>query len=121
MLARFLGSIAAIATAEGFDEVRLVQADAEVTSDETILAATLLFQEVGMVGRGGTDFGPAIRALALESRQMGERFTVVYLTDLDGRFPAAEEAVPLEVLWVVPGKPGVVPPFGKVVEMGWQR
>lgn len=120
MLARFLGSIAAIATAEGFDEVRLVQADAEVTKDETILAATLLFQEVGMVGRGGTDFGPALRSLAEESRRMGERFTVVYLTDLDGRFPAAEETVPLEVLWVVPGKPAEAPPFGKLVEMGWQ-
>lgn len=120
-LARFLGSISAIATAEGFDEVRLVQADAEVTKDETILAATLLFEEVGMIGRGGTDFGPAIRKLALESRRMGERFTVVYLTDLDGRFPAPEEAVPLEVLWVVPGKPEKLPPFGKVVEMGWQR
>lgn len=73
-----------------------------------------------MVGRGGTDFGPALRSLAEESRRMGERFTVVYLTDLDGRFPAAEETVPLEVLWVVPGKPAEAPPFGKLVEMGWQ-
>jgi hypothetical protein len=51
---------------------------------------------------------------------MGERFTVVYLTDLDGRFPEAEEAVPLEVLWVVPGKPVITPPFGQLVEMGWE-
>jgi predicted metal-dependent peptidase len=120
-LARFLGSLASIATAEGFDEVRLVQADAEVTKDEVILAAELLFQDVAIIGRGGTDFGPAIRKLALDSRRLGERFTVVYLTDLDGKFPAASEAVPLEVVWVVPGKPVRAPPFGKLAEMGWQR
>jgi hypothetical protein len=52
---------------------------------------------------------------------MGERFTVVYLTDLDGRFPAPGEVSPLEVLWVVPFKPAKAPPFGQLVEMGWQR
>jgi predicted metal-dependent peptidase len=116
-LRRFLGALASTATAEGFDEVRLVQADAEVTRDETIFAAELLFQEVAIAGRGGTDFGPALRALAAESRRDVERYTVVYLTDLDGRFPAAAEVHPLEVLWVVPGKPSKVPPFGRVVEM----
>ena len=75
-LAQFLGALAAVATSEGFDEVRLVQADAQVTRDETILAAELLFQEIAIVGRGGTDFGPALRALAAESTRLGERFTV---------------------------------------------
>jgi predicted metal-dependent peptidase len=116
-LRRFLGALASSATAEGFDEVRLVQADAEVTRDETIFAAELLFQEVAIAGRGGTDFGPALRVLAAESRRDVERYTVVYLTDLDGRFPAAAEVHPLEVLWVVPGKPAKAPPFGRVVEM----
>jgi predicted metal-dependent peptidase len=116
-LARFLGALAAVATAEGFDEIRLVQADAAVTRDETVLAAELLFQQVEIVGRGGTDFGPALRALAEASRRQGERYTVAYLTDLDGRFPAAGAVHPLEVLWVVPGKAAKVPPFGKVVEM----
>jgi predicted metal-dependent peptidase len=116
-LARFLGAVASAATSEGFDEVRLVQADAEVTKDETLFAAELLFQEVAMVGRGGTDFGPALRQLEAESRRFGERFTVVYLTDLDGRFPAASEIQALEVLWVVPGKTDRKPPFGKVAEM----
>src|ERR1700744_6383122 len=55
-LARFLGSLAAVATAEGFDEIRLLQADAEVTRDETVFAAELLFQEVAIAGRGGTAF-----------------------------------------------------------------
>lgn len=116
-LARFLGSLAAIATAEGFDDIRLVQADAAVTRDETVFAAELFFQEIAIVGRGGTDFGPALRALAEESRRDAERYTVVYLTDLDGRFPAPAEVTVLEVLWVVPGKAARVPPFGKVLEM----
>lgn len=116
-LARFFGSVAAVATAEGFDEVRVVQADAAVTRDEVLSAAELLFCEVAITGRGGTDFGPALRKLAAESKREAERFTVVYLTDADGEFPRAEEASPLEVLWVVPGKPKRPPPFGKLLEM----
>jgi predicted metal-dependent peptidase len=116
-LARFLGALAAVATAEGFDEIRLLQADAEVTRDETLFAAELLFQKVAIVGRGGTSFAPALLALARESRQLAERYTVVYLTDLDGRFPPASEVRHLEVVWVVPGKPAKTPPFGRVLEM----
>ncbi len=117
VLARFFGAVASVATAEGFDEVRVVQADAEVTRDEVLSAAELLFHEVAVTGRGGTDFGPALRQLAAESKRAAERFTVVYLTDADGRYPRAEEVSPLEVLWVVPGKPREAPPFGKLLEM----
>ena len=117
VLARFFGALASVATAEGFDEVRVVQSDAEVTRDEVLSAAELLFQEVAISGRGGTDFGPALRLLARESRRAAERFTVVFLTDGDGRFPSAEEASPLEVLWVLPGKPRAAPPFGRVLSM----
>jgi predicted metal-dependent peptidase len=116
-LARFLGSLAAVATAEGFDEIRLIQADAAVTRDETVFAAELLFQEVAIAGRGGTDFGPALRSLAEESRRDAERYTVAYLTDLDGKFPPADEVRHLDVLWVVPGKAAKAPPFGRVLEM----
>lgn len=119
MLARFLGALASIATSEGFDEIRLLQADAEVTRDETLFAAELYFQQIAIVGRGGTDFGPALRRLGAESRRDGERFTVVYLTDLDGRFPTPAEVHPLEVLWVVPGRAAKVPPFGKILEMAF--
>lgn len=116
-LARFLGALAAVATAEGFDEIRLIQADAALTRDDTVQASELFFQEVPMVGRGGTDFGPALRMLALEARRDRERITVVYLTDLDGSFPTAEEVHPLDVLWVVSGKPPKPPPFGRVLPM----
>ncbi len=116
-LARFLGSIAAVATSEGFDEVRLVQADAEVTSDETVFAAELLFQPVAIVGRGGTNFGPALRVLGAESRRLCEPFTVAYLTDLDGQFPRADEVRGIEVFWVTPHAPIRTPPFGNVFVM----
>lgn len=117
VVSRFFGAVASVATAEGFDEVRVVQADAEVTRDEVLSAAELLFQDVAISGRGGTDFGPALRLLARESRRDAERFTVVYLTDGDGRYPAPDEAAPLEVVWVVPGKPRAAPPFGRLLEM----
>ncbi len=88
-----------------------------MTRDEVLSAAELLFQEVAITGRGGTDFGPALRLLARESRRAAEKFTVVVLTDGDGRFPRPEEAHPLEVLWVIPGKPREAPPFGRVLAM----
>jgi predicted metal-dependent peptidase len=116
-LSRFLGSLASVATAEGFDEIRLIQADAEVTRDDTVFAAELLFQKVAVVGRGGTDYTPALTMLADESRRLGERYTVVYLTDLDGKFPPLPAVRHLDVLWVVPGKAPGPPPFGRVLEM----
>ena len=39
-LARFLGAVAAAATAEGLEEVRLMQADSEVTSDAKAVSST---------------------------------------------------------------------------------
>lgn len=116
-VARFFGALAAIATAEGLDEVRVVQADAEVTRDEVIFASELYFQEVAITGRGGTDFGPALRMLAREAKRNGERFTAVYLTDGDGRYPRAEEVAPLSVVWLIPGKPRQLPPFGRLLTM----
>lgn len=116
-LSRFLGTVASVATAEGIDDVRLVHADAAVTRDHTLFAAELLFEEVAMVGRGGTDFAPALRMLSAEAVRQGQRFTVAYLTDLDGRFPDASEVRQLEVLWVVPHDVGHRPPFGRTVVM----
>jgi predicted metal-dependent peptidase len=116
-LARFLGAVASVATAEGIDELRLLQADVAITRDETLHSAELLFYEVAMVGRGGTDFAPALLALAAESKRSGERFTVVYLTDLDGRFPEPDDVKHLDVLWVVPVRSIAAPPFGRLAEM----
>src|SRR6266540_556861 len=62
-LARFLGAVAAAAAAEGIDEVRLLQADSEITSDEVITPAELLTNKVTIRGRGGTSFVPALTRL----------------------------------------------------------
>ncbi len=116
-LARFLGVVASAATAEGIDDVRLLQADAAITSDKTIFAAELLFEEIAMTGRGGTDFTPALESLAREARKRVQRFTVAYLTDLDGHFPATSPERFLDVLWIVPQRTDKTPPFGRLVEM----
>jgi predicted metal-dependent peptidase len=116
-LARFFGAVVAAATAESIDELRLLQADATVTRDEVVFAAELLFRPIEICGRGGTDFAPALLKLAEESRREGMRFTAVYLTDLEGRFPPASAVSSLDVLWVVPAKTDAVAPFGRVVEM----
>ena len=117
MLARFAGAIASVATAEGIDEVRLICADAVVSSDERLFAAELLFREVKLTGRGGTDFSPALLKLAREARKLGRHFTVVYFTDLDGRFPSADAVEQLEVLWIVPRPTDIAPPFGSVLTL----
>jgi predicted metal-dependent peptidase len=118
VLSRFLGAVAAAAAAEGIEEVRLMQADAEVTSDEVVTPAELLTEEVTIRGRGGTSFVPALSRLIEEARQKQERFSVVYLTDLEGMLPRSRDARCLDVLWVVPRRPRKKPPFGTVVEMG---
>ncbi len=87
-----------------------------VTRDETLFAAELLFQEVPITGRGGTDFGPALTQLTADAKRLVQRFTVVYLTDLDGSFPSSPDRF-LDVLWIVPHRTKNRPPFGRVVEM----
>lgn len=116
-LARFLGAVAAAAAAEGLEEVRLMQADSEITSDEVVSPAELLTRQVTVRGRGGTSFIPALGRLIDEARQRVERFSVVYLTDLEGMLPRSRDAKVLDVLWVVPRKPRRKPPFGAVVHM----
>lgn len=118
MLSRFLGAVASAATAEGVEEVRLMQADSEVTSDRLVTPAELLTEDIAIHGRGGTSFIPALNRLIDEARRNVERFSVVYLTDLEGMLPKTRDARVLDVLWVVPRKPRRKPPFGTVVVMG---
>jgi predicted metal-dependent peptidase len=115
VIAVALGAIASAATAEGVDEVRLMQADAEVTSDEVVSPADLLVRKIPIVGRGGTSFAPALLRLAEEARRDREPFTAVYLTDLDGTFPSKKAVRGIDVLWVTTVVRPV--PFGKVVRM----
>jgi predicted metal-dependent peptidase len=117
MLSRFLGAVASAAAAEGIEEVRLIQADSEVTSDRVITPAELLTENIAIRGRGGTSFVPALSRLIDEAHRKVERFSVVYLTDLEGMLPRTRDARVLDVLWVVPRKPRRKPPFGNVAVM----
>jgi predicted metal-dependent peptidase len=115
VLAMALGAVASAATAEGVDEVRLVQADSEITSDEIVSAADLLVRKIAIKGRGGTSFAPALLRLAGEAEKTGERFTAVYLTDLDGTFPPRRAVRGIDVLWVTTQMRPV--PFGRAVKI----
>jgi predicted metal-dependent peptidase len=115
VMAVALGAVASAATAEGVEEVRLMQADAEVTSDEVVSPADLLMTKIPIRGRGGTSFAPALLLLAREARRSREPFTAVYLTDLDGAFPSKKAVQGIDVLWVTTVVRPV--PFGKVVPM----
>lgn len=62
------------------------------------------------VGGGGTDFRPAFKEIEKFEEKPA---CMVYLTDLDGRFPT--EAPDYPVLWITGRDEGITPPFGEVV------
>ncbi|HOC17196.1 MAG TPA: VWA-like domain-containing protein [Vicinamibacterales bacterium] len=107
---RALGTLGEFCDAAGVDQVRLVQCDAEVTSDE--LLAPYELAERRIEGYGGSDLSPALQHLAGDQHVRA----VVVITDGEIAYPA--EAMPYELLWLVP--PGVRafrPPYGMVVVM----
>jgi predicted metal-dependent peptidase len=64
-------------------------------------------------GGGGTDFRPVFAHVA-DLQEQGEQIAgVVYLTDMWGRFPAEDPAVP--VLWLATTK--ATAPFGRTVKL----
>ena len=108
---RALGAIADFCDAAAVDEIRLVQCDTAVTSDEMLTPAALAAYEVS--GYGGSDLTPAMLALADDPRVTA----AIVITDGDITFPA--EPMPYAVLWILPphGQPGFAPPYGRVVTM----
>jgi predicted metal-dependent peptidase len=106
---RALGAIADFCDAAAVDDIRLVQCDTEVTSDEVLTPSALAAYEVG--GYGGSDLTPAMLALADDARVTA----AIVITDGDITFPA--EPMPYAVLWILPphGQPGFQPPYGRVV------
>ena len=63
---RALGAIADFCDAAAVDDIRLVQCDTAVTSDEVLTPAALAAYEVS--GYGGSDLTPAMLALADDPR-----------------------------------------------------
>ncbi len=109
-IASSLGAIADFCEATGIDEIRVVQCDTAVTSDETLSSGELAEYEVR--GYGGSDLCPAMLSFAGDPRVTA----AIVITDGDITYPP--EAMPYAVLWAVPGDTtSFAPPYGRVVMM----
>ncbi len=88
----FVGEIDQILHAFGRYEVRLLQCDATIHSDDRYDDARPMPARLGFAGGGGTDFRPVFTRLAVEPP-----VALVYLTDGFGVAPVESPAYP--VLW----------------------
>jgi predicted metal-dependent peptidase len=107
-----LGAIADFCEAVGAEQIRVIQCDASVAADETLSPAELARWTIK--GFGGSDLAPAMRRLA-EEREVE---AAVVLTDGDIEYP--KEAVPYNVLWVLPASSagrGFAPTYGQVMTL----
>jgi hypothetical protein len=105
-----LGAIADFCDVTGVDEIRLVQCDTVVTSDEVLSPSELADYQVS--GYGGSDLTPALMALAEDPRVTA----AVVITDGDIGYPS--EPVPYAVLWALPhSKTTFQPSYGRVITM----
>jgi predicted metal-dependent peptidase len=108
---RALGALADFGDAVGVDLIRLVQCDTAVTSDRFLAPGEVARHEI--TGFGGSDLSPALRHLADDPCVEA----VVVLTDGDIAYPA--EAMPYDVLWILPAHGAVTfrPPYGVALPM----
>lgn len=105
-----IGAIAEFCEATGIDDIRIVQCDTTVTSDERLSPAELA--EYQVKGYGGSDLTAAFAALVEDPRVTA----AIVITDGDITYP--REPMPYAVLWVVPGATTTFePPYGRVVTM----
>jgi predicted metal-dependent peptidase len=111
---RALGAIADFCEAVAVDQIRLLQCDVAVTSDETVSPTELAQFQV--TGFGGSDLTPAMELLAADPQVRA----AAIITDGDVQFPA--DPVPFAVLWVLPptGSAGFAPGYGRIVVMDSQ-
>ena len=108
---RALGAIADFCDAVAVDQIRLVQCDTAVTSDQFLSPAEVAAHTI--TGYGGSDLSPALHHLADDPHVKA----VVVLTDGDIEYP--EEEMPYDVLWLLPaaGSPSFRPSYGAVLTM----
>jgi predicted metal-dependent peptidase len=108
---RALGAIADFCEAVAVDQIRLLQCDVAVTSDETLSPTELAQYHVS--GYGGSDLTPAMELLAADPQVRA----AAIITDGDIQFPA--EPMPYAVLWVLPpgSSAAFQPGYGRIVMM----
>ena len=108
---RALGAIADFCEAVAVDQIRLLQCDVAVTSDETLSPTELAHYQV--TGFGGSDLTPAMAVLATDPQIRA----AAIITDGDIQYPA--EPMPYGVLWVLPPAhaAGFEPGYGRIVVM----
>jgi predicted metal-dependent peptidase len=109
-----LGAIADFCEATGVDDIRVIQCDTAVTSDEVLSPGALAAYQVS--GYGGSDLTPAMALLAADP----EVRAAAIITDGDVQVPP--DPVPYAVLWVLPpGRSAAFHPgYGRVVTMDSQ-
>ena len=108
---KVLGAIADFCDTVAVDQIRVVQCDTAVTSDELVSPSELADYRVS--GYGGSDLTPAMLTLAEDANVTA----CLIVTDGDIDYPAEE--MPYGVLWVLPAHAGAHfhPPYGHVVAM----
>lgn len=105
-----LGAVADFCEAAGVDEIRVVQCDTAVTSDETLSPGELA--EYDVKGYGGSDLTAAFQMLGEDPRVSA----VIVVTDGDIAFPP--DPPPYAVLWAIPGATTTFAPrYGRVISM----
>ena len=110
-LPRALGAIADFCSAIAVHQIRLLQCDVAVTSDDTVSPSELAQYQVS--GYGGSDLSPAMERLAADPQVSA----AAIITDGDIQFPATP--MPYAVLWVLPPtrSAGFQPGYGRIVVM----
>jgi predicted metal-dependent peptidase len=108
---RALGAIASFCEAVAVDQIRLLQCDVTVTSDERLSPEELA--EYTITGYGGSDLTPAMERLAADPQVRA----AAIITDGDVQFPL--DPMPYEVLWVLPAGRSAAfhPSYGRLVVM----
>jgi predicted metal-dependent peptidase len=111
---RALGAIADFCESVAVDQIRLLQCDVVVTSDELLSPTELVQYKV--TGYGGSDLTPAMELLAADPQVRA----AAIITDGDIHFPA--ETMPYAVLWVLPpgSSASFDPNYGRIVIMDSQ-
>jgi predicted metal-dependent peptidase len=111
---RALGAIADFCDSVAVDQIRLLQCDVTITSDE--LLSPMELAQYRVTGYGGSDLTPAMELLAADPQVRA----AAIITDGDVQLPA--DPMPYAVLWVLPpGRSAAFrPSYGRVVIMDSQ-